>query len=303
MGEVATRDTTKSELARMMVGREVTFRVPKARAHPGEPVLQVRQLAAVNNRGLPALRGVTFAVNRGEILGVAGVDGNGQTELIEVVAGLRHASSGTIEYAGHNLLPLSPRARRERGLAHVPADRLHMGVEPSCTLEENLILAKYYRPPLSRHQVLDTAAIERFAQALTERLKIVSSSTRQRASALSGGNMQKLVLARELDTGPLLLIAAQPTRGVDIQAIEEIHRQIVELRDEGCAILLVSTELDEILALSDRILVLYEGEVVGEFVGDAVSEVELGHYMLGAQRVGMATSSVGPGGIHPEGQA
>jgi simple sugar transport system ATP-binding protein len=284
-GRVKTRDTSKEELAQMMVGREVVFRVEKPPAKPTETVLKIENLHAYGDRGLPALREVSFSVRRGEIVGIAGVEGNGQAELVEVITGLRDITGGIIEYNGRDIANFSPRERRELGLSHIPADRLSLGVNTKCTIEENLILNKYYTNPLSNWSLIQLRKVKRFSEKLMEAFEIMAPSSETLASSLSGGNMQKVVLARELESDPDLLIASQPTRGVDIGAIEYIHNLIIELRDRGSGVVLVSTELDEILSLSDRILVLYEGEIVGEFTGDEVTEEDIGLYLAGAKQM------------------
>jgi simple sugar transport system ATP-binding protein len=284
-GLVETSDTDEQELARLMVGRDVVFRVEKSPAKVGQEILRVANLHAVDDRGLPALKSVSFCVRLGQIVGVAGVEGNGQTELVEVLNGLRRATDGSVHYRGTDMTQASPRKRRELGISHIPEDRLRLGVNLDCTIEENLVLNTYYQPPLARSILLNLNKIEEYSDSLVERFNIITPTSKLPASSLSGGNMQKLVLAREMGGDPDLLIAAQPTRGVDVGAIEYIHQQIIQLRDRGHGVLLVSAELDEILSLSDRILVMYEGEIVGDFVGGSVSEEELGLYMLGTKRM------------------
>lgn len=284
-GVVETENTDEHELARLMVGRDVVLRVEKAPARAGDEVLKVSDLSTVDDRGLPALENVSFSVRLGEIVGIAGVEGNGQTELVEVLTGLRRAMNGSIFYHGKEVTHLTTRKRRELGMSHIPEDRLRLGVNPDCTIEENLVLDNYYHPPLARSIFLDMGKIEEYAESLIDRFNIITPDSKLPTSSLSGGNMQKLVLAREMGNEPDLLIAAQPTRGVDVGAIEYIHEQIIRLRDEGNGVLLVSAELDEILSLSDRILVMYEGVIVGEFLGGAVSENELGLYMVGTKRM------------------
>jgi simple sugar transport system ATP-binding protein len=275
-----------------MVGRDVVLKVNKAAAQVHEEVLQVNGIVARNNRGLPALKNINFCIRRGEIVGVAGVDGNGQNELVEVLGGLRRPTAGSILFGGKEIVHLSPRQRRSLGIAHIPADRLRMGVEGSLSIEENLILHVYNQAPLARSFFMHPSQIEGYARRIVHDSNIAASSTRQVTSSLSGGNIQKLIIGREMIDKPSLLIAAQPTRGVDVGAIEYVHKRLIELRDRGNAILLVSTELDEILSLSDRILVIYEGEFTGAFQGGMVTDQELGLYMIGAKRAEtMATTA------------
>jgi ABC-type uncharacterized transport system ATPase subunit len=284
MGNLITKDTNEHELACLMVGREVVLQVQKPPAHPMDEVLVIEKISARNDRGLPALKNVSFALRRGEILGIAGVEGNGQSELIQVLSGLRRSTHGNIFFHGKKITDSSPRQRREAGIAHIPEDRLRLGLEMQSTIEENIILDRYYRPPLASWIFLNMSQIQQYTRYLVERFNVMAGSTKLPVSALSGGNMQKLILAREMDGDPEVLIAAQPTRGVDVGAIEYIHLRIIELREKGNAILLVSSELEEITSLSDRILVMYEGEIVGEFQGQEVTDEELGLYMAGARR-------------------
>ncbi|MEL7589772.1 MAG: ABC transporter ATP-binding protein [Anaerolineaceae bacterium] len=283
-GEVETKSTSENTLARLMVGRDVVLKVDKTIAKVHEDVLTVRNLNANNNRGMPALKNLSFSLRRGEILGIAGVDGNGQTELVEVLTGLRKPTSGTIDYSGLDLHNMPIRKRRDHGVSHIPADRIHMGIEVSCTLEENLIINTYYKSPIAHGIFLSKKQVEEYSKELLLRSNVSAVSTRQMTSSLSGGNMQKLIVGREIEHQPNLLIASQPTRGVDVGAIEYIHKKLIKLRDQGSAILLISTELDEILSLSDRIIAIYEGEFCGEFCGGQVLEEKLGLAMLGAGR-------------------
>jgi simple sugar transport system ATP-binding protein len=240
------------------------------------------------------LNGVSLNVRLGEIVGIAGVEGNGQTELVEVINGLRDVTDGRVVYRGNNITFSPPRERREQGIAHIPEDRLTRGVSKEISIADNMIVDTYYREPLSRNWFLNVRQIGQFAQSLIKRFNIMAPGSSVAMSSLSGGNMQKVVLARELVHEPDLLIAAQPTRGVDVGAIEYIHQQLLDLRDRNHGVLLVSAELDEILILADRILVMYEGEIVGEFKADDVDENELGMYMAGARR--MPAEQLAPAG-------
>ncbi|MDR1966095.1 MAG: ABC transporter ATP-binding protein [Synergistaceae bacterium] len=286
-GRVKGAEASAGSLSTMMVGRIVDMSVPKAERKPAEePIVEIDCLHALNSRGLPALRGVSFRIFPGEIVGVAGVEGNGQTELIEVISGLSRPLSGSVRFMGLDVTHMPVRPRRELGMAHVPEDRLKQGVAASCSIRDNLVLGCYYRPPYSKLGVMDNNRLSGLAERLREDFDIKAPGTGGLLGTLSGGNMQKVVFARETHDSPKFLIAAQPTRGVDIGAIEYIRRRIMRLRDEGSAILLVSAELDEILSLSDRILVMYEGEIAAEVDGNCADEDEIGQFMMGARRKG-----------------
>lgn len=290
-GVVNTAETNEHQLAYLMVGREVVLEIPKKPANPQESILEISDLYAKNDRGLTALKGINLKLKDGEILGIAGVEGNGQSELVQVLTGLRKVTKGMIQFRGNNIVKKSPRARRELGISHIPEDRLRMGVEKSVSVEENLILNRYYQKSFSNWKILNMKKIHEKSINSIQKFNIMVGSFQSNLGSLSGGNMQKVVLARELANDPVVLIAAQPTRGVDVGAIEFIHQEIIELRDKGHAILLVSAELDEILSLSDRILVMYEGEFVGEFINEKLSEKELGLYMAGTKRMNKTDSA------------
>jgi general nucleoside transport system ATP-binding protein len=274
---------TEKELARLMVGRDVLLRVDKAPASPAEPLLQVEDLHVRDDRGLEAVRGVSFQVRAGEIVGLAGVDGNGQTELIDALAGLRHPLSGRIVLGGKDVTQADARDVLDRGLGHIPEDRQRRGLVLDFTLAENLGLHDYRKAPNSRFGWLFPNRLVRWARRLLEQFDVRGGGPQTRAGALSGGNQQKVVLAREIAREPSVLIAAQPTRGLDVGAIEFVHRRLVEARDAGKGVLLVSLELEEVLSLSDRILVVYEGRIVQEYPPD-VTEEELGIAMTGGHR-------------------
>jgi simple sugar transport system ATP-binding protein len=259
----------------------VLLRVEKDEAQPGETVLQLEGLKVLDNRSLRAVRGVSLEVRAGEILGIAGVQGNGQRELTEAIVGLRPALAGTIRLKGQDVTGTSVRERREAGLACVPEDRYVRGLALRATLEDNLIVANYHRPPMSKGAILDLETIGAFAEEMIETYDVRTIGKDVPAYTLSGGNLQKVVIAREISAQPELLIAAQPTRGLDIGSIEFVHRRIVEARDAGTAVLLVSAELEEVMSLSDRIAVLYEGKIVGEVVGSEATEQGLGLWMAG----------------------
>jgi ABC-type uncharacterized transport system ATPase subunit len=272
---------TEQGLARMMVGREVLLRVEKKPAEPGETLLGIEDLYVSDERGLPAVRGVSFDVRAGEIVAIAGVDGNGQTELVEALTGLRKPSEGQIVVAGQDVTTSAPRDHLDAGLGHIPEDRLRRGLVLEFSLAENLALHDYRKPPNSRFGWLQPRRIIAWARRLLQEFDVRGGRAESRASTLSGGNQQKVVVAREVSRDPRVLIAAQPTRGLDVGAIEFVHRRLVQERDEGRAIVLVSLELDEVLSLADRILVIYEGRIVGEY-GPSVSPEELGIAMTGA---------------------
>jgi len=277
---LSTTGATEESLARLMVGREVLLRVDKTPARPGEALLQVEDLHALDDRGLEAVRGASFTVHGGEIVGIAGVDGNGQTQLIEALTGLRTVQQGTVRIGGDDLTRAGAHAVIEAGVGHIPEDRLRRGLVLDFNLSENLALHDFDRPPNARFGWLSPGRMLARAAKLLKEFDVRGGGPRTLAKALSGGNQQKVVVAREVDRDPRVLIAAQPTRGLDVGAIEFVHRRLVEERDEGRAVLLVSLELDEVLSLSDRILVMYEGRIVGEYPPD-VDEQELGLAMLG----------------------
>jgi ABC-type uncharacterized transport system ATPase subunit len=273
---------TEAALARLMVGREVLLRVDKKPASPGAEALEVEDLQVLDERGLEAVRGVSFNVRSGEILAIAGVDGNGQTELIDAITGLRKPESGRISVGGKDLTGASAHEFLETGIGHIPEDRHRRGLVLEFSLAENLVLHDYAKEPYSRFGFLNPKRVLDSARGLLKEFDVRGGGPSTRASALSGGNQQKVVVAREVSRDPAVLIAAQPTRGLDVGAIEFVHRRLVEQRDAGKAVLLVSLELDEVLGLADRILVMYEGRIVGEF-DPSVTEEELGIAMTGGR--------------------
>jgi simple sugar transport system ATP-binding protein len=273
---------TEEQLARLMVGREVLLRVEKTAATPGEPILQVQELHVADERGLEAVRGLSLDAQGGEIVGLAGVDGNGQSELIEAITGLRRIVDGRVLIRGRDVTGFSARAVLDEGLGHIPEDRHLRGLVLDFTLAENIALHDYDHEPNSRFGWLFPSRMIRRALDLLKQFDVRGGGPRARASTLSGGNQQKVVLAREIARDPGVLIAAQPTRGLDVGAIEFVHRRLIEARDRGKAVLLVSLELDEILSLSDRILVVYEGRIVAEY-GPDVTEEQLGIAMTGGK--------------------
>jgi simple sugar transport system ATP-binding protein len=280
---VPREGATEASLARAMVGRDVLLRVVKPPAEPGDVLLDVQDLAVRDDRGIEKVRGVSFEVRAGEIVGIAGVEGNGQTELIEALTGLRRAESGEIVVAGRELHHASVRDTLDAGVGHIPEDRQRRGLVLEFSIAENVALHDYAEPPDSKWGWLFPSRLVERARRLIKEFDVRGGGPLTPAGALSGGNQQKLVAAREISRDPKVLLAAQPTRGLDVGAIEYLHRRLVAERDEGRAILLVSLELDEILSLSDRILVLYEGRIVGEHT-DEVSEEAIGLEMLGGKR-------------------
>ncbi len=278
---VVTKDASKEDLARMMVGREVLLEVEKKPVEPGETILEVEDIYADNDRGLPALNGASFTVKRSEILGIAGVDGNGQSELIEVLTGLREVKKGNIRFRDEDILDYSTRQIFEAGVSHIPEDRQKRGLIMEYSLFENLILGNHYLPPYARGKRMNYKKIKSRARELIKEFDVRTPGENIPASSLSGGNQQKLILAREFNREPEMLIASQPTRGVDVGAIEFIHNRLLGLRDSGKAVLLVSLELDEILSLSDRIAVIYEGKIVDILEREDATEEKLGLMMAG----------------------
>ena len=281
VGTRETAATSIAELAELMVGRPVLLTLEKTPASPGAAVLELDRLEARDDRGLPAVRGLSLAVHAGEIVGVAGVEGNGQAELVEAILGLRRIAGGEARLAGARLNGLAPRAITALGVAHVPADRLRRGLVLDFPLEDDLVFGRHREPAFHRGPLVNRAAVREFATRRLAQFDVRPPDPSARAGNLSGGNQQKLVVAREFTREARLLIAAHPTRGMDLGAIEFIHREIVRQRDAGRAVLLVSSELSELLALADRIVVLYEGRIVHETPAHATDERTLGEYMTG----------------------
>ncbi|HKV42559.1 MAG TPA: ABC transporter ATP-binding protein [Blastocatellia bacterium] len=280
VGNLPTPEATAEELAKLMVGREVLLRVDKSKAIPKETVLSVRSLCFKDAEGYPVLADISFDVRAGEILAVAGVEGNGQTELIEVLAGLRQPASGDILFGEKSIKGLGVGRRKQLGIAHIPEDRLRRGLLLPLDLAENSILGML-DPPATWGVLLDRKRIEQRARRLVAEFDVRPADIAASAKALSGGNQQKLIIAREFDINPKLLLVAQPTRGVDIGATEFIHRKLVELRDRGTAILLVSAELDEVLSLGDRVVVIFEGRIAGEADPTVADREQIGLMMTG----------------------
>ena len=285
IGTVDVAETSEARMAEMMVGREVNFQVVKAPAKPGKVVLAVENLSVLNNRKVLGLKDFSLEVRAGEIVGVAGVDGNGQVELVEAITGMRRAESGKIMLNGKDITEASVRSRIKAGLAHIPEDRHKHGLILDYSMEDNIALKVYDEPPYSSRGLLNRNEIRRYAQTVIEEFDVRSGQGAiSVARSLSGGNQQKAIVGRELAQNPELLIAVQPTRGLDVGAIEYIHKRLVEQRDKGKAVLLVSLELDEILSVSDRIAVINNGELVGIVQADETNENEIGLMMAGVKR-------------------
>jgi ABC-type uncharacterized transport system ATPase subunit len=280
---VETGQTTKEELARMMVGREVLFQIEKTPVEPGEVVLEVRDLRALNDKGLSALKDVSFTIRQGEILGIAGVAGNGQRELAEVITGLRKTTGGCVFIAGGDLTNCSPRRVIRDHVSHVPEDRLGMGLVPNLAVSDNVILKSYRDPPLAKGPFLDRLSIARFAARLIEAFNILTPSQETPVKLLSGGNLQRTILAREISVGPKLMVAVHPTRGLDIGATESVRNLLLKQREEGAAILLISEDLDELLSICDRLAVMYEGQIMDIVDAEGADIGEIGLMMAGTE--------------------
>jgi ABC-type uncharacterized transport system ATPase subunit len=281
VGTTAPDRATEASLAEMMVGREVILSVDRRPAEPAELVLDVDHVTVLGQRGTVAVKDVTFSVQAGEVLGIAGVQGNGQTELVEALAGLRQIDSGRVTILDQDTTHASPRQITELGVAHVPEDRQLDGLVLTFPVEDNLILNTYYTPPFAKGVVMQQEAIEKSARDRAELFDVRTPSMSVPVSTLSGGNQQKVIVAREFSRPISLLIASQPTRGLDVGSIEYIHGRIIEKRDEGCAVLLVSPELDEIMSLADRIGVMYRGRIVAILPAEGTTKEQLGLLMAG----------------------
>ena len=280
---VSIEGATNKDLAEMMVGRSVSFVTEKEEAQPKEVVLQISDLVVNENRGVPAVKELSLDVRAGEIVGIAGIDGNGQSELIQAITGLRKVKSGSIKIKGQEVVGLSPRKITEMNVSHVPEDRHRDGLVLEMMLSENIALQTYYKEPLSKNGVLNYNQINSYARKLMEEFDVRAANEIVPASALSGGNQQKAIIAREVDRNPDLLIVSQPTRGLDVGAIEYIHKRLIDERDKGKAVLVVSFELDEILNLSDRIAVIHDGKIQGIVKPSETNKQELGILMAGGE--------------------
>lgn len=281
IGTVTVAETTSKELADMMVGRSVSFRSEKIAANPTDVALDIQQLIVKDDRDLVAVDNLSFNVRHGEIVGIAGIDGNGQTELILALTGLLPIESGTASLNGVELNKMSPRSISELGLAHIPEDRHKHGLVLDMPIETNMVLKQYYQTPYSKNGFFNFKAIESRAKDLIQQYDVRTVSEKVPARSLSGGNQQKVIIAREVEMNPDVLIAANPTRGLDVGAIEFIHKQLIKERDENKAVLLMSFELDEILNLSDRIIVMYDGKIIADIPAGETNEQEIGLMMVG----------------------
>lgn len=286
IGTVDIKDTTKEELSRMMVGRNVSFSVDKKPSTPGETVLKVEHMTVPSKaHSNNAVKDVSFNVRRGEIVCIAGIDGNGQNEFVQGLTGLENITGGTITFCGKDISHASIRDRSKAGMSHIPEDRHKHGLVLDYSLEQNMVLQRYWAPEFQKHGFIKSKAVRDHAVRLIEQYDVRSGQGPVTITrSMSGGNQQKAIIAREIDKAPELLVAVQPTRGLDVGAIEYIHKQLVAQRDSGKAVLLVSLELDEVMDVSDRILVMYEGELVGQLDPKKVTVEELGLYMAGAKR-------------------
>jgi simple sugar transport system ATP-binding protein len=283
VGEVDPKTATESQIAEMMVGRPVQLTVDKNSAKAGEVVLKVTDLTVLDADGRTHVENVSFEVHAGEIVGIAGVQGNGQTELVEALTGLRKATSGVIALDGKDLTHSNPRERHQMGMAHIPEDRQRQGLVGGLSVAENLVLTRYHDDQFSHGVIVDWEAADAIAETLITEYDIRTPNKETGVGTLSGGNQQKVIVARELSRDLRLTIAAQPTRGVDVGSIEYIHSRIVKERDAGTAVLIVSTELEEVMSLSDRLLVMYRGKVVAELDPKKVTPMEVGLYMAGSR--------------------
>lgn len=298
---VTVADVDQSELASKMVGRDVKLSVDKGPPHPGEVTLAVSDLRVRDARGLPAVNGLSLSVRRGEILGIAGVDGNGQKELVEAITGTRHVDSGSVTMHGVDITNLTPREVFVHRVSSIPEDRQRRGLVADYTIAENLVLENYGQEPFSKRGILRHDAIREHARELIQKFDVRPPEEGYLAKSLSGGNQQKVIIAREVTNDPDVLIAAQPTRGLDVGAIEYVHRSLVDQRDRGKAVLLVSLDLDEVMNVSDRIAVIYEGTIRGVFDGGEVDEKTLGLLMAGGSVGSSEAESDSPGDIDTSG--
>ena len=281
VGNADPATATPEDLAAMMVGRDIDLVVDKAQREPGAAVLEVRDLTIRDDYGRALLDSISFDVRSGEIVGIAGIQGNGQTELVQAVTGMLRADAGTMHFQGEDITKAGPRERHVMGIAHVPEDRQEMGLVGSFTIAENMVLDSYFAAPFAKGGRLQLAKVDEAAEQLVRDFDVRPPLIRNTGSALSGGNQQKMIVAREFSWQAPLLVCAQPTRGIDVGSIEYIHEQIVRKRDEGTAVLIVSTELDEIFALADRILVMFDGRIIAERRPSDTTPAEIGLFMAG----------------------
>ncbi|HWL11463.1 MAG TPA: ABC transporter ATP-binding protein, partial [Ureibacillus sp.] len=282
IGTVTTAETNPTELAELMVGRQVVFKTEKIAANPKEAVLQIDSLTVADNRGIEKVKNLNLTVRAGEIVGIAGIDGNGQSELIEAITGLRKAKGGKISLNGKDITGLKPRKITESGVGHIPQDRHKHGLVLDFPIGHNISLQTYYKQPISKNGVIDYKKVNEFARQIIEQYDVRSGEGEMSmARSLSGGNQQKAIIGREVERNPDLLIAALPTRGLDVGAIEFIHKRLIEQRDKGKAVLLISFELDEVMNVSDQIAVIYDGYIIDTVSPQETNEQELGLLMAG----------------------
>ena len=295
---VSTKGVTRQELARLMVGREVVFFVDKKPKQAGDVILDVKNVHAENDKGLPALRGLSLNVRAGEIVGVAGVAGNGQSELSQVIAGLRKCKQGDVRLSGDTISNRDTLYGIQHGMSYVPEDRNHVGSAPNLSVTDNVIMKNYRKPPISKGSMLDMNAATKFAKELKQAYDIVVPTVNTPVRLLSGGNLQRVILAREISGHPNFMVAVQPTRGLDVGAIEGVHRLLLAQREAGAAVLLISEELEELLALSDRVYVIYEGKIMGEV---KVASAEPDHTLI--EKIGLMMTGTPLEQIQKEGVA
>jgi len=279
-----TGDTNLRELANLMVGRDVLERISRKKIPPGEPVLEIHNLAVSNDKGLEAVKDIKLVVRKNEILGIAGVSGNGQRELAETLFGIREPQKGTIKINGITLHSGSPVSAIKLGMARIPEDRIETGLMMDLSVEENLILETHVSPDFHKRGLLNFNKIHQFSNELIEGYGIMTSGRDAVTRSLSGGNLQKVILARELSGKPTLIVASQPTRGLDVGAMEYIHQRILQEKERGAAIILISKDMDEIFILSDRIVVMYEGQIMGDVQLEEASREQIGLWMSGVKK-------------------
>ncbi|MBT9130532.1 MAG: Ribose import ATP-binding protein RbsA [candidate division WS2 bacterium] len=285
---IDTRDAnelSEHDISFLMVGRDISYERVSASEAIGEPLLKVNNISFTNEENSPVLKNISFEIKAGEIVGLAGIEGNGQNELVEILTGLRKADKGELFLKQENINNLSPRKLREKKICYIPADRMKNGVAEKTTLEENFIVDRYCQPPFSRGFRLNWKYIEKYSKELIRKFQILAHSSKATVDSLSGGNIQKVVVARELSADPKIIVADQPTRGIDVGSEELVHNLLIDARDKGSAVFLISANLDEIIKLSSKIMVIYQGEIVARFDKiDGIRDVDLGHYMLGLKR-------------------
>jgi len=282
IGTVITAETNPTELAELMVGRQVVFKTEKIASNPKEVVLEIDSLSVTDNRGIEKVKNLNLTVRAGEIVGIAGIDGNGQSELIEAITGLRKVKSGHIKLNGKNITGLKPRKITESGIGHIPQDRHKHGLVLDFPIGHNIALQTYYKKPISKNGVIDYKKVNEMARTIIQQYDVRSGEGEMSlARSLSGGNQQKAIIGREVERDPDLLIAALPTRGLDVGAIEFIHKRLIEQRDKGKAVLLISFELDEVMNVSDQIAVIYDGYIIDTVNPQETNEQELGLLMAG----------------------